>query len=131
MTDIQDHMKWFLPNSNIQKTWGKLILILLTLKFNETITNDKIKEFQRKDFGRLKSNHCNLEFMPLPCRSIRNSDWFYNQFKINYLENRKNYIDKIMPFRIKLLQDLIKRYTPKVVICYSFSYLEKWKRIIG
>lgn len=130
MTDVQDHMKWFLPNSNIQRTWGKLILILLTLRSNEKVINDKIKEFQRNEFCRLNSNHCSLEFMPLPCRSIRNKDWFYNQFGIDYLETRKKYLDKIMPLRIKLFQDLIEKYNPKIIICYSFSYLEKWKEII-
>jgi hypothetical protein len=131
MTDVQDHMKWFSPNSRIQRTWGKLILILLTLKSDEEVTNDKIKEFQRKEFGRLNSNHCSLEFMPLPCRSIRKKDWFYNKFEIDYLETRKKYLHKIMPLRIKLFQDLIMKYSPKTIIFYSFSYLEKWKAIIG
>jgi len=57
-SDVQGHMKWFLPNSKLQRTWCKLILILLTLKSNnEKITNDRIKEFQRNEFGRLNSNH--------------------------------------------------------------------------
>ena len=131
MSDVQDHMKWFLPNSNIQRTWSKLILILLTLKSNYKITNYNIKEFQRKEFGRLNSNHCSHEFMPLPCRSIKKKDWFYDKFEIDYLESRRKYLDKIMPLRIKLFQELIKRYNPKIIICYSFSYLEKWKEIIG
>lgn len=131
MTGVQDHMKWFSSCSNIQKTWWKLILILLTLKSDNEITNEKIKEFQREEFGRLNSNHCSLEFMPLPCHSIKKKDWFYKKFKIDYLESRKKYLDKIMPSRIKLFQDLIKKYNPKIIICYSFSYLKKWKEIVG
>lgn len=131
MADVKDHMKWFLSNSGIQRTWWKLILILLTLKSEENITNDKIKEFQKKEFGRLNSNHCSLEFMPLPCRSTKKKDWFYEQFGIDYLKTRKRYHDKIMPLRIKLFQDLIENYKPKIVICYSFSYIKKWKEIIG
>ncbi len=131
MSDVQDHMKWFLPNSGIQRTWGKIIKILLTLKSNKKITNDEIKEFQRKEFGRLNSDHCRLEFMPLPCRSTKKKDWFYNKFEIDYLETRKKYIDKIMPLRIKLFQDLIKKYSPKIIICYSFSYLKKWQEVVG
>ena len=69
--------------------------------------------------------------MPLPCRSIRKKDWFYGKFEIDYLETRKKYLDKIMPIRIELFQDLIKKFNPKIIICYSFSYLEKWKDIIG
>lgn len=131
MTDVQGHMNWLSPNSNIQRTWGKLIRILLTLKSNEKVTNDRIKEFQKKEFCRSNSNHCNLEFMPLPCRSTKNKDWFYNKFEIDYLKTRKKYLDKITPLRIKLFQKLIKKYKPKIIICYSFDYLKNWKNIIG
>src|SRR3989338_8830097 len=95
MTNIQGHMKWFAPDSSIQRTWSKLILILLVLR-SETTEKEKIKAFQRKHFARKNSNHCNLDLMPLPCRSTREKDWFYNQFGIGYLENRKEYLAKIM-----------------------------------
>src|SRR3989344_5832651 len=131
MKTVKDHMKWFLTNSNIQRTWGKLILILLTLNSDENVDNSKIKEFQRKEFARLDSNHCSLEFMPLPCRSIKEKDWFYDKFNIDYLKTRKKYLNKIMPIRINLFQDLIKKYNPRIIICYSFSYLKKWEEIIG
>lgn len=130
MTHVQDHIKWFLPNSKVQNTWGKLIQIVLTLKSNEPITIDQIKEFQRKEFGRLSSTHSCLELMPLPCRSIRKEDWFYNQFNIDYLETRKKYLDKIMPIRIELFKNLIKKNNPKIVICYSIGYLKKWQEIV-
>ncbi len=130
MTDVLDHMKWFSPHANIQKTWGKLIKILLTLQCKGKTTNDKIKEFQKKEFGRLNGNHCSLELMPLPCHSIKKQDWIYKKFSIDYLETRSKYLKKIMPIRIKLFQGLIKKYNPKIIICYSLTYLEKWKKII-
>lgn len=131
MMDVKDHTKWFLPNPNIQRTWSKLILILLTLNFEKKIDNQRIKEFQKKEFSRRLSNHCNLEFMPLPCRSVKEKDWFYAQLGIDYLKNRKEYLRKVMPIRIKLFNNLIKKYSPKIIICYSFSYLNKWKEICG
>jgi hypothetical protein len=130
MVQVKDHMKWFLPNSKVQKTWGKLIQILLTLPSNDSITIEQIKEFQRKDFGRITGSHACLELMPLPCRSIRKEDWFYNQFGIDYLETRKKYLETIMPIRIKLFKKLIEKNNPKIVICYSFSYLKKWQGIV-
>ncbi len=130
MRDVQDHMKWFSETSHVQPTWGKLIFILLSLSFKNT-SNDQIKKYQRKEFGRLKSDHCSLEFMPLPCRSTSKADWFYNKFGIDYLANRKSYIEKVMPTRIILFRKLIDEYNPKVVVMYSLSYKHEWQKIIG
>lgn len=130
MVDVKDHMRWFSEKSSSQPTWRKLILILLFLE-DKKINNDKIKKYQKEKFGRLKSNHCSLEFMPLPCRSVGKADWFYDKFGIDYLVNRKSYIEKIMPTRIKLFKKLIEKYKPKIVIFYSLSYLKEWKKIIG
>lgn len=129
MTEVIDHIKWFLPKSNIQKTRGKLILILLRLKW-EKIENYEIKKFQRFNFARNNSNHCNLVFMPLPCRSVNTKDWFYDRFWIEYLKKRSEYISKVMPLRIRYFSDLLKNHKPKIVIFYSFSYLNKWQEII-
>lgn len=131
MADVPDHMKWFLPAcKKMQKTWSKLILILLVLK-SEAFDNEKIKEFQKRNFARINGDHCCLEFMPLPCRSTNKKDWFYDQFGLEYLNNRKEYCAKIMPLRTKLFQELINKYKPKVVICYSLTYLKNWEEIIG
>lgn len=127
---IEDHMIAFLPNSNIQRTWSKLILILLIFEWEDNIDIDIIKNYQRNKFARIDSNHCSLEFMPLPCKSINKKDWIYNQFWISYLKTRKDYLNNIMPSRINLFKDLINKYNPKVIIFYSFTYLEKYKQII-
>jgi hypothetical protein len=131
MSEIKEHMKWFLPNSNIQSTWSKLILILLTLDSDEKIGSEKMKEFQRKEFARSGSNHCSLDLMPLPCFSLKGNDWIYDQFGIDYLENRTEYLKKVMPLRIKLLQALIADHKPRLIIFYSFTYLDKWREISG
>jgi hypothetical protein len=130
MTDVDDHMKWFSSKPNIQRTWSKLILILLAINYKKyNPDNEEIRSFQKNLFGRLEGNHCLLEFMPLPSKSTKPQDWIYNQFNVNYLITRKTYIASITPRRILLLQKLIKINKPKILIFYSLTYLEKWKSI--
>jgi len=130
MLEIDDHMKWFVSDSPLQRTLSKLILILLVLEWKDNINNQLIKEYQRNNFARNTSNHCSLEFMPLPCKSINKKDWIYWDFWINYLSTRKDYLKNIMPTRIELFQNLIIDRKPKIVIFYSFTYLDKYKEII-
>ena len=131
MIGVKDHIKWFNNNSNLQKTWHKLIFILLTLRSKENTAIDDLKHFQRNEFARLNSDHCSLEFMPLPSKSVNPRDWMYKQFGVDYLKNRKEYTKKIMPLRISLFKKIISQYKPKIIIFYSLSYLDKWKEIIG
>ena len=69
--------------------------------------------------------------MSLPSHSIKNKDWIYENFGIDYLKTREAYLQKVMPLRIRLFQKLIRENNPKIVVFYSFKYLEKWKEIIG
>jgi hypothetical protein len=130
MKDVQDHMQWFRDASSSQPTWRKLIFILLSLDCKNA-DNEQIKLYQRKEFGRLNSNHCSLEFMPLPCRSISKADWFYSDFGIDYLASRKLYLERIMPTRIIIFRKLINEHSPKVVMMYSLGYKNEWQEIIG
>lgn len=126
----KDHSKWFLQKPKLQPTWSKLILILLRLQGKE-ISNELIRTFQKTSFCRKNSNHCCLELMPLPCRSTKEKHWFYNTFGIEYLRTRRSYLESVMPIRMHLFQNLIKKYSPTIVVFYSFSYLNNWNSIIS
>lgn len=130
MINVSDHIKRFVPNAPIQKTLSKLILIYLTLKGKNNISNEDIREIQTNVFGRINSDTCNLELMPLPCRSVNEKDWIYKDFNIPWLWSRKEYIQIFMPQRICLFQKLIHEKKPKIIIFYSFSYKDKRDLII-
>ncbi len=131
MSGIKDHLKWFFPQSNLQKTWSKLILILLSLKNNVQPTNEQIKKYQRYKFGRSQGDHCSLDLMPLPCNNQK--DWPYLNTGIEFLNSKNKYSRKIMPERIGKFKKLIKEHSPSIVIFYSVNknYLKQWKEIIG
>lgn len=121
--------KWFRGEKPpLQRTWRVLIIILLKIRGEKDVSNDKIRYVQRDKLGRFDSDHCLLELMPLPCKSVKESDWNYQW--LGY-PNRKYYINKVMPNRIKRLRRLIKINKPKLIIFYSKSYLSTWEDIIN
>lgn len=131
MIGVDDHTKWFSPNSNIQQTWGKLILVLLFQRNGDIVSKETIKQYQRNNFGRLTSDHCILELLPLPSRSTNKKDWMYEQFHIEYLKDRRTYLHEIVPRRLTLFRKLLLQYNPKIVIFFSLSYLDYWKILIN
>lgn len=131
MTSVKDHAKWFSDDAPIQRTWGKLIMILLVLGAEEPVDREKVREYQRKRLGRSDSDHCLLEFMPLPCRSTKEKNWIYGRYGIDYLSIRETYLEHVSPKRIVSLRKLIEEHGPERVIFYSKGYLDKWREIAG
>lgn len=129
MQGVKAHLKWFESDSNIQRTWSKLLLLLLTLDGQKQIGNEALKKYQRSKFCRIHSNHCCLELMPLPSKTIKNGDWHYSKYPIDYLQSRDKYLQTVKPLRVQALRSLIDTHRPKVVICYSFMYLQDWKTL--
>ncbi len=130
MLDVPEHIKYYSGTKPpLQSTMSKLIRALLNILNDEKVDIEMIRNFQRDRFGRIDSNHCSLEFMPLP---VPNTDsWIYDCVGIDYLETRDLYNLEIMPLRIKLFNELIVKYEPKTVIFYSLKYFDKWKLISG
>lgn len=131
MKDVKDHIKWFSKNPPLQNTMKQLIRLYLSFRNQDNISTDKIRNYQELKFGRLSSDTCSLNLMPLPCKSTNERDWFYDKYNLDYLESRKTYFEKILPLRIKLYRNILSKYNPEVVVFYSLSYLDYWKKIIG
>lgn len=128
MLDVPEHIRFYSgAKPPLQSTMSKLIRVLLNILNPLNIDTEDVRRFQRDEFGRLNSNHCSLEFMPLP---VPKSDmWIYNCTDIDYLKDRESYHKRIMPLRIKLFNNLIIKYKPKIVIFYSLKYFDKWQSI--
>ncbi len=94
--------------------------------------SEEIRNFQLHKLGRefIKgepNDHAILELMPLPNPGI--SQWIYGDLGIGSLYTRKMYLEIYKPARIKRLISLIKEHKPQLVVFYSTSYLEDWKKI--
>jgi len=127
-----DAKKYFYDNPVvIQKTWNKLIRLLLSID-HEIIDINEIREFQKHHLWKKDGDNSLIEFFPLPNISIE--DWVYEgKISLKFLNNRKELIREMAPLRIERIRDKIKIYKPKVVVFYSTTpiYMKFWKQIIG
>jgi hypothetical protein len=121
---------YFSNDAKIQKTWGGIITLLLSIE-NFPINRESIIEYQKTKLGRINGNNLLIELLPLPHRSI--SDWDYQSLEIPYFDTRESYCKYYLPKRIEHIKNLLKIHRPKVVVFLGVSefYLESWKKIIG
>lgn len=117
----------------LQRTWSKLIRILLRAE-NEEITSEKeipteeVRIYQRDLLGRTNGETCLLELLPLPSPSIKL--WLYGDFsKLPHLEKRESYRDHYAQERVPYIQQRISAHKPKAVVFYGLNYQEYWRKI--
>lgn len=129
LEDLRDYhyaigiTQWFDEKAKLQATCKHLIRVLLP----ENAVKDDILRYQRIKLGRSDSNHAMLELLPLPSRSLKASDWWYNQYsKLPYLANRDNYQNQFLFQRAASLRQRVQEYQPKAVVFYGTSYEQWW-----
>jgi hypothetical protein len=113
------HVYWFEENAPTQPTYRPLIYIHRYLQTATEPTLEEVREYQIRKFGRSISDHAVLELMPLPSKSIKESDWLYADSGIDGLSSRKEYLARYKPERVRELHALIMQYKPKLVLFYS------------
>jgi len=117
----------FDPQPKLQRTWGKLIRILLASR-HSTPTIEQVRQYQGQLLGRRTGETCLLELLPLPSPSTAN--WLYGQHsRLPYLVDRAAYRRVCLPPRIAHLKRRLQEHRPPVVIFYSRSYQEHWEAI--
>ncbi len=130
---MTQHLRWFNPpRPPIQNTYKGYIAIKLFLELGRMPDKEEIRNFQLHKLGREfirgeSNDHAILELMPLPNPGI--SQWIYGNLGIGSLYTRKMYLEIYKPARIKRLMNLIKEHEPQLVVFYSTSYLEDWRKI--
>lgn len=129
LIDYPGHAKWFKDSAPIQPTYRRLIEMMIYAETDSHPDKEAIREFQIKRLGRKKSNHALLELMPLPSKSIAEKDWLYTNSGVEGLSSRKDYLETYKDERTEALRNLIEKYKPKYVICYSLSYQEDWQQL--
>lgn len=129
MRGDKDHMAWFEENASPQRTYRRLIYLLLYIKTKKAPTPDEILQYQIKHFGRKKNDHAVLELMPMACRTMHENDWVYRELDIDGFASKKEYLKKYVPERVERLRGLIIKHKPKLVIFYSTVYRKYWSLI--
>ena len=123
----------FLQGNPVAELQGiSAIQILLAIE-NSDDSKEIRRLYQRHKLGRLNSNHCLLELMPMASRST--SLWLWKDIFQDYygLDDRLTYFLENVPKRIARLKELISKYSPKLIVFYSTQpdYIEKWNEISG
>jgi hypothetical protein len=71
-----------------------------------------------------------LDFRPLPCTDL--NTWKYGEWTdIPQLKTRNDYYNWIDPIRVKLLQNIVKDSSFKVVLLFGKSLEKQWGNVIG
>lgn len=125
------HVYWFEENAPTQPTYRPLIFIHRYLQTRAEPTLEEVREYQIRKFGRKTADHAVLELMPLPSKSIKESDWLYADSGVEGLSSRKEYLATYKPQRVRELHVLIQTHKPKLVLFYSRGYLPDWQQIAG
>jgi hypothetical protein len=114
-----------------QKTWNKLIRILLSIN-GDTPTLEAVKTYQKTQLGRWGASHCLLELLPLPSPSIKK--WLHKQYPtLTFLKTRETYREHLAALRALHIKARIEEYKPSAVVFYGFDkwYCLWWKQIAG
>jgi len=127
--DKNHYSELFLGKIKYQKTWGGLIKILFALNGKKDFTTDDVKQYQSDKLGRLNSDHCLLELLPLP--SPNNTAGKLEKLYSNFINTRKEYEKKYLPSRVLKIKSLIKFKKPKLILFYGFKYLSNFEQISG
>ena len=101
-----------------QKTWEQVINIALSYNNKKNDANERLK-YQLAEFGRLKSDMCHLNLLPLSCKGV--TDWKYGDYfpKVNCLRNKDKYIECLIDYRICKIKEMIYEKKPTFVVFYT------------
>ena len=129
MTGVPHAMAWFRPPAPpIQQTWKYPIALYLFLRDGRSPTLEEIRAYQLDVLGDIdRKDSCVIELMPLPARSSGDAGWPYS----NYVGNRKQYLERYKPERVRQLRNLIATHRPRLVIFHALTYLSDWADVIG
>lgn len=111
-----------------QPTWWKLIRLKLKYE-NEVISEKRIRDIQKNEWGQLKSNTLLIEMFPLPSPSIKH--WEYKKWsELKFLKTREGYFQFMVNRRADFIKNKIKEFKPKAVIFYANKLIKHWNLII-
>lgn len=117
------------PKPPIQMTWGKLIRATLAGN-GRAVSNEDIRAYQAKGWGRTGGTTCLLELLPLP--SPGTGRWLYGQHsKIDFLRTRETYRNEVSMNRVETIRELTKKFQPRAIVFYGKGYQEYWEQISG
>lgn len=121
--------KYFVEDRpKLQQTWCALMKVLQAWRGGSTDLTT-LRSVQAKEFGSNDGPAALLELLPLPAQSI--DSWPYRELStsVPQLASRSSYVDHVLPMRVQLLSQLVRKYRPTAVVCYGLGYAKHWDSI--
>jgi hypothetical protein len=120
----------FQPGAPLQRTWKGLIRIYLAASDKRASSVEDVRCTQIHNWGRDNSDNCLLELLPLP--SPGTGIWNYNEWSdLAFLRDRRTYAAHFTEFRSAAINQMMRKYRPRVVVFYSTTYIDQWRKISG
>jgi len=114
----------------LQRTWAPLIRTWLVASSTstESPTQEAVRTYQRRRWGRSNGDSLLVELLPLPSPSLQ--VWPYAELGLG---TRAEYQKRCLPDRIQLLADLWRssHIGPRVAIAYGRSYWRHYRKVFG
>jgi hypothetical protein len=108
-------LSWHLEKPNLQRTWRPLILLLKAF-LNEPLDIDKLRDYQRDRWGRVKEGEtCVIELSGLAAKSLR--------VPVDREQFRQE--------RIQIIRQRMVSSRPAFVVMYGVSQRPYWEEIAG
>lgn len=111
------------PGPPLVPTWARLITLLLSY-CNQRSDVIAIKDYQREKWGRKNGETCVVELSGLPAANV----------KLAALQAVKNFsngkFEEVLNQRIGYISARLQENRPKLVVMYSKSYWQHFKRIV-
>lgn len=114
-----EERSWFQGDGKSQKTWQWYCKLLVGLNNNGVWENENLLQYQVKNLGRKNSDHCLLEFYPLP--RPKNGDW-YDCMKIQSMgiTDKNSYLKSMVTDkRRSLLNNIIKKGQVRLIVIHG------------
>jgi hypothetical protein len=110
--DRIDEQRWHRERPQLQKTWRRLMLLLMTFLGRQT-DDESLSKYQRDQWGRLSGETCVIELSGLAARSAK------------VRRDRKSFRRE----RIKIIRERMLHYKPELVVMYGVSEKRHWEAI--
>ncbi|WP_069636736.1 hypothetical protein [Campylobacter pinnipediorum] len=114
------------PNENLKYRFNSRAMKLLSAVNGGLIKDYKNFAREVKPFVQDEKGYCKMNLYPLSFKNTNLNLWSENFIKATGLNNKNEYKTFIEKNRFPILQDLVKKHNPKLIICTGITYKDQF-----
>ena len=118
---------WVGEDPKLHRVWSKLARMCLAMEGRKVEGN--VRSYQADELGRTDGSSALLHVLPVNVEA--EAEWPYARLERPYLRRPDLYADRFAARRLRYLVRKIKRYRPRIVICYDLTHRAWWEQLSG